>query len=116
MPRGRCVAPDGWRWRRDHQGGNWYAVSQCDEYVRRRHRRQTGEAEVADTAALTNASLIRVQSGGTLDVTDFAAGYALNGQELTTAGQVEGSIHATNGSTVTALRRSSVITGNLTRG
>ncbi len=53
-----------------------------------------GRLKLADTATLNNASLIRVQAGGTLDVTDFAAGYTLSGQNLKSAGQIDGSLHA----------------------
>jgi autotransporter-associated beta strand protein len=73
-----------------------------------------GRLKLAATASLNNASVIRVQSGGTFDVSDFTAGYTLNSQELRTAGQVDGSIHATNGSTLSAESSTSVINGNLT--
>lgn len=73
-----------------------------------------GTLRLTSNASISQTPLIEVQHGGTLDVSAHVAGYQLDGQTLALAGQINGSINASNGAQVTATESSAVISGNLT--
>jgi autotransporter-associated beta strand protein len=60
-----------------------------------------GTLALSESTSLGATSHIRVKNQGTLDVSGLTAGnFTLSDQDLTVAGNVMGTIHATNGSTV----------------
>ncbi len=73
-----------------------------------------GTLYLGSSSSLSGTPKIEVQTEGTLNVTEKSSGFSLSGQLLELSGQISGSINATNGSTVTVLKSSSAIAGNLT--
>ena len=74
---------------------------------------RAGTLHLADHVELPNSSSIQVDSGGTWDVSSHTTSYPLRGQTLRLAGHVEGSLHATAGSDVTAVGNQGTLSGNL---
>lgn len=75
---------------------------------------QQGTLQLGSGGTLSGTSTIEVESQGSFQVASLPGGFTLDGQTLLVEGQVTGSIHATKGSNVSALKSSSLLQGNLT--
>lgn len=72
-----------------------------------------GTLELGSSGSISETPYIEVHDEATLDVSAHASGYALNDQTLVLLGAVNGSLQASQGSTITVQRSTGSIVGNL---